>query len=115
MGRFDRRPLLVHDFKLFTLNTWVELPDRYAEHRKDAPLLEIAGKVAYVLPSLSKRSEHSTTVVRLGLSVVNPNARHSTVPPVEVCRVTRLRAPSQYLTRMVQLFGFLTFSRPDFI
>jgi hypothetical protein len=38
MGQFDHRPLLVHGFTLSTLNTWVELPDRDAEHHKDAPL-----------------------------------------------------------------------------
>ena len=65
---------------------------------------KIAGTVASVLPSLSKRSEHSTTVVRLGLSVAKDhlsppangpktNAQHSTVPPVEVCLVARLHAP----------------------
>ena len=40
MGQFNRRPLLVHDFTLSTFDTWVELPDRDAEHPKDAPLLE---------------------------------------------------------------------------
>ena len=65
---------------------------------------KIAGTVASVLPSLSKRSEHSITVVRLGLSVAKDhlsppangpktNAQHSTVPPVEVCLVARLHAP----------------------
>jgi hypothetical protein len=39
MGRFDRRPLLVHDFTLSALNTRVELPDRDAEHHNDASLL----------------------------------------------------------------------------
>ena len=39
MGQFDRRPLLVHDFTLSALDTRVELPDRDAEHHKDAPLL----------------------------------------------------------------------------
>jgi hypothetical protein len=59
------------------LDTRVELPNRDAEHPKDAPLLasaqsstSIAEKVASVLSSLSKRSEHSTTLVRLGLSAV---------------------------------------------
>ena len=40
MGQVDRRPLEVHGFTLSTLDTWVELPDRYAKHPKDAPLLE---------------------------------------------------------------------------
>jgi len=39
MGQFDRWPLLVHGFTLSALNTRVELPDRDAEHHKDAPLL----------------------------------------------------------------------------
>ena len=63
MGHFNRRPLLVHGFTLSAFDTWVELPDRDAEHPKDAPLLEsvpsstsTAGKVAFVLPSLSKGS-----------------------------------------------------------
>jgi hypothetical protein len=67
-----------------------------------------------VLPSLSKRSEHSTTVVRLGLTVAKDhlsppangpktNARHLTVPPVEVCLVARLHAPlsSSWLLNLV--------------
>ena len=37
MGQFDRRPLLVHGFTLSAFNTRVELPDRDAEHHKDAP------------------------------------------------------------------------------
>ena len=41
MGQFDRRPLLVHDFTLSTLDTRVELHDRDAEHHKDAPLLVV--------------------------------------------------------------------------
>ena len=45
MGQFDRRPLYVHGFTLFALNTRVELPDRDAEHHKDAPLLA-AGQCA---------------------------------------------------------------------
>ena len=60
--------------------------------------------MASVLPSLSKRSEHSATVVRLGLTVAKDhlsppangpktNAQHSTVPPEEVCLVARLHAP----------------------
>ena len=63
MGHFNRRPLLVHGLALSALDTRVELPDRDAEHPKDAPLLEYvhsntstAGKVAFVLPSLSKGS-----------------------------------------------------------
>jgi hypothetical protein len=40
MGQFNRRPLLVHSFTLSAFDTRVELPDRYAEHPKDAPLLE---------------------------------------------------------------------------
>ena len=41
MGRFDRRPLLVHGFTISALNTRVELPDRDAEHHEDAPLLAV--------------------------------------------------------------------------
>ena len=37
IGQFDRRPLLVHGLTLSAFNTWVELPDRDAEHHKDAP------------------------------------------------------------------------------
>ena len=38
-GRLISLPLEVHGFTLSTFNTWVELPDRYAKHPKDAPLL----------------------------------------------------------------------------
>ena len=39
-GRLISLPLEVHGFTLSALNTRVELPDRYAKHPKDAPLLE---------------------------------------------------------------------------
>ena len=46
-------PLEVHGFTLSTLNTWVELPDRYAEHPKDAPLLENRRKSGVVCATLA--------------------------------------------------------------
>jgi hypothetical protein len=41
MGRFDRRPMLVHGFTLFALDTRVELPDRDAKHHEDVPSLAV--------------------------------------------------------------------------
>jgi hypothetical protein len=60
MGQFNRRPLEVHGFTLATLNTWVELPDRYAKHPKDAPLLVKRSQEQWRLcyPRLAR--DHST-------------------------------------------------------
>ena len=97
--------LLVHGFTLATLNTWVELPDRYAKHPKDAPLLVKRSQEQWRLcyPRLA-RDRDTRPPLYEGLTVAKDhlsppangpktNARHLTVPPVEVCLVARLHAP----------------------
>ena len=59
MGHFNRRPLLVHGLALSALDTRVELPDRDAEHPKDAPLLE------YVPSGTSKQEQWRLCYPRL--------------------------------------------------
>ena len=105
MGQFNRRPLLVHGFTLTALNTRVELPDRYAKHPKDAPLLVKRSMEQWRLcyPRLA-RDRKTRPPLYEGLTVAKDhlsppangpktNARHLTVPPVEVCLVARLHAP----------------------
>jgi hypothetical protein len=110
MGHLNRRPLEVHGFTLATLNTWVELPDRYAKHPKDAPLLVKRSQeqtMASVLPSLSKRSEHSATVVRLGLTVAKDHLSPPANGPKTNCttlnRAPRRGMPYRSAARTTQL------------
>ena len=58
MGQFNRRPLIVHGLTL-ALNTRVELPDRYAKHPKDAPLLVKNRKNSGVCATLDEQEIRS--------------------------------------------------------
>ena len=73
-----------------------------------------------MLPSLSKRSEHSTTVVRLGLTVAKDhlsppangpktNARHLTVPRRGMSRHSAARTTQLELVQLVWIINVLSF------
>ena len=94
-GRYNRRPLLVHGFTLSTLNTWVELPDRDAEHHEDAPLLA-AGlcpaakcELNYVLPNNLSSVHRAANPVNYGMCVIKDRV----LPPAnEPSALTKARS-----------------------